>query len=123
MEVVIKIYLGFFMLIFFLFTAGGMLGAQIEVSNAQDFKNDVISVLENSDFDSNVMSNCIQEAENRNYLLNVQGYDEKGQAIIADNSGGSMPAKIKMAEVQLTFLYRPNPFSDEINCTFRGYTR
>lgn len=123
MEVVIKVYVGLFMLLYFVFTAGGIVNTQMKVAHAQDYKNDVIAVLENSNFHSDVARSCIEEGEKRGYQIEIYEYDKSGRVYELSADTFEMAEEIVMAKVILAFSYSFNPFSTDTKCELWGYTR
>ena len=76
-----------------IFLGISVINASGVVTEAKEFKADVIAEIENSDFNQNVIDACIIQAENVGYRLQITNstYDERGA--------------IKTAEVILFYKY------------------
>lgn len=82
-----------FVLMLNLCLTAGMLSITAKVAEAKEYKAAVVAEVENSNFNPNVITACIEDAKARGYFLEVTTccYEEDG--------------KRQMAEVRLTYDY------------------
>lgn len=82
-----------------------------DILAAKEYKADVISEVENSDFNPEVINTCISQAQEAGYglVINTSTYD-------ADNN-------VQTAEVILTYTYKIPLFGIEDTRTTRGIAR
>lgn len=106
---VIKAYLGIFLMMLLLAAGAGVIAAEVEICRARDFKTDVVTELENSNFHPDVIAACRQQAEDMGYDLQIDTY--------ADGDG------IRQASVTLVYSYRLGPFHTDTEHVLRGIAR
>ena len=88
-----------------------MVNSTLQISLAKEYKADVIAEIENSNFNPNVITSCISQANANGYTLSVQNvqYDE-------DNF-------YTCAEVVLGYKYTMPLFNISADKTTRGIAR
>lgn len=104
MSQIMKAFMGIFIILFMVFSSMGVLGAFLQVERALEFHSSVIDELENSDYADVVLENCLKEAEQYGYELEVTMYEE-------------------CAEVDLGFNIRIPFFGIESGQKIHGYGR
>ncbi len=103
---IVKGMLGIFFLFLVAVTGFGTMMAQAETTAAQNYHTDVITELENSNFNAAVMNACKEQAAANGYTLTIN-------PIEADHA--------QMAEVILTYPYRIGIFELSQEKQIRGY--
>lgn len=108
---VVKMYMGLFFILLQALVGMGVVTAGIETGAAQNYHRDVIDEIECSNFNAEVMSACIQQAENMGYQLSIQPmvYDEEQQ--------------IQTAEVILKYNYAIQVLQMQSTRQVRGFAR
>lgn len=93
MKYIVEIFSVLLMLAWNVFLCIGILDASADVAAAKEYKAAVVSEVENSNFNPNVIAGCVQEAAARGYTLEITTcmYGED--------------ANFQMAEVCLTYDY------------------
>lgn len=71
MKYIIEIFSVLLMLAWNVFLCIGILDASADVAAAKEYKAAVVSEIENSNFNPNVIAGCIQEATDRGYILEI----------------------------------------------------
>jgi len=64
-----KVYLTLFLLFITLFTYIGTITADLDISNARDFKNQVVAQIEDSNLSNQVIEACKTSAQAQGYIL------------------------------------------------------
>lgn len=101
MEQIIKTFLGIVFAMIVMMTGISVINVQTDGTNARDFKNDVISELENSDFNPDIINECFHVATEKGYAMEVTIFNKEGtaqvynQPNVTDTSGAIM-ANIKL---------------------------
>lgn len=123
MSQVVKSFMGMFFILMILLLGAGILSAQVNVANAQDYKADVIAELENSNYSPNVLNGCIRQAVENGYSIKIKTYAPGKTTAsyttpsVVDTSG------VVMAEVKLSYPYRIGFLNSETWHQIRGYAR
>lgn len=91
--------------------AVGIITVSGNVAAAKEYKADVIAEIEDSNFNPDVISSCISQAQAEGYTLTVTACSYDAQS------------NIQTAEVVLTYSYRMPVFGIEQSKTVRGIAR
>ena len=83
MSQVFKTYLTLFLIFLGVFVLIGIITADIDVSNARDYKNYVIDQMENSNLSESVIKDCETNAKTYNYHLETKSIKDDIGKIIA----------------------------------------
>lgn len=111
MKQIIGVFGTLFILMINIFICIAVSNVSSSVAAAKEFKADVISEIENSNFNPNVINACISQAEAAGYELQITScvYDENNN--------------IQTAEVILTYAYHMPLFGISETKTTRGIAR
>lgn len=71
MSQIFKAFLGIFLILLFVITMIGVITADQDISNARDFKNQVVTQIEVSNFSSQVINACKSSATDYGYELDT----------------------------------------------------
>ncbi len=71
MKLVIETFITIFFITAIVFVSTQMLGAQIQVNAAEEFQNNIVKKIEESNFDDGVIASCVLQAEQEGYGLEV----------------------------------------------------
>lgn len=123
MSQVIKAFLGLFFMISLILLGSGILAAQMDVSDALDYKADIIAELENSNFNSDVLNACIRQAQENGYKLEVKTFSEGGASVCYTDPSAVDTKNVVMAEVKLTYPYRIGFLNAVTEHQVRGFAR
>lgn len=123
MSQVFKSFMGVFFILILLLLGVGVISAQIDVSNALDYKSDIVVELENSNYNSNVINGCIQQAAENGYDLQIKTYAAGGASVVYTSPNASDTTDVVMAEVTLTYPYTIGFLNAVTEHTVRGYAR
>lgn len=93
MKYIVEIFSVLLMFAWNVFLCIGILDASADVAAAKEYKAAVVSEVENSNFNPNVIAGCIQAAKDRGYTLEIT------TCIYGED------ANLQMAEVCLTYDY------------------
>ncbi|MCI7321766.1 MAG: hypothetical protein MR508_00415 [Lachnospiraceae bacterium] len=108
MSQIVKAFLGIFLTLFMTASAMGILGAYLEVMNAQDMQACFVDEMENSDYNPGVIKECMALCEKEGYQLTVTLFSEN-QVVTTIHSQAEVPASAAgadMAKVELVFPFR-----------------
>ena len=111
MKHIIGIFGTFIVIMLNIFLCISVINASGAVAEAKEFKSDVIAEIENSNFNSNVIDGCINQAQLEGYKLQIINcvYDEQNS--------------IRTAEVVLTYEYEIPFLGIREERTTRGMAR
>lgn len=123
MSQVFKSFMGVFFILVLLFTGIGIISAQIEVSHALNYKSDIITELENSNYSPEVMNACITQASANGYALEIRTFVDGGGSKVYSLPDVSDTADVVMAEVVLTYPFKMIFLETPIEQKIRGYAR
>lgn len=123
MSQVIKSFMGMFFLLALLLLGVGILSAQTDVSDALDFKSDIIVELENSNYNAEVLNACIQQANENGYSIEIKTYAPGNEVVSYTSPNAADTTGVVMAEVKLTYLYRIGFLNTVTEHQVRGYAR
>ena len=76
MSQIIKAFTGIVMVMFLMLTAGGILGAFLQMTNAQDLHSSMIDEVENSHYAVSVLQECFEIVEQTPYEVEIHLYSE-----------------------------------------------
>ena len=82
MSQIMKAFTGIFMVLVMTAVSMGLLGAFLQVSRARSFHAMVIDELENSDYHSGVLEECLQAANKNNYNMTITLYESEGGYVV-----------------------------------------
>ena len=125
MSQVMKGFLGIFLVLFMAVTGIGILGAFLQVMDAQDFHTQIIDELENSDFAASVLREQLQRAAESGYELKVTLYQNEETSLMYEDPE-MVPdtlSGIELAGVELRFLLQIGFFQMADWHTINGYAR
>lgn len=71
MSVIVKSFLGIFFFALIVFLGIGIVSYQTDISRAQDYKQNMVEELQNSDFSPSVVNACIAEGAKQGYEVRV----------------------------------------------------
>lgn len=125
MSQIMKAFTGIFMVLFLTVTAMGLLGAFLQVSKAQSFHAAVIDELENSNYSTTVLRECLMAAGDNGYHLTVTLYEEEGGYLVCEEDGDIPQEKkrIDMARVDMMFQIKIPFFGMANEQILKGYGR
>lgn len=123
MSQVFKTFMGVFFILMLLMLGMGIISAQIDVSDALDYKSDIIAELENSNYNPSVLNSCIRQAEENGYSLEIKTYVPGGTSVVYTAPDANDTTDVVMAEVVLTYPYTIQFLNSVTNHQVRGYAR
>lgn len=82
MSTIIKVYTAIFLVLMTVFVSIGILSAQVDIQNAQDYHAAVVNEIENSNHSPSVIAACKQEAANNGYTLEIVSYPNTTKVIL-----------------------------------------
>ena len=125
MSQVMKGFLGIFLVLFMAVTGIGILGAFLQVMEAQDFHTQIIDELENSDFSAVVLREQFERAEEAGYELKVVLYRNEETSLEFEDPEGlpDTVSAVELARVELRFLLQNGFFQMADWHTISGYAR
>ncbi|MCR4955421.1 MAG: hypothetical protein K6A30_01895 [Lachnospiraceae bacterium] len=91
----------FVMLLFF--TGMDLLMAHLYAGGAKDYRNQVVSMITQSDYDKDVINECFREARKRGYEMTITLYDEMGNQKEIVDTMDEEEELVEMASVQLRY--------------------
>lgn len=111
MKLVVEAYTTLLILMLNIFICIAVSNASASVAEAKEYKADVVAEIENSNFNPNVIANCIVQAEEAGYELQITN------CIFDDNND------IQTAEIILSYTYQIPLFGISETKTTRGIAR
>ncbi len=123
MSQVLKAFMGMFFLLALLLLGVGILSAQTDVSDALDYKADIIAELENSNYNAEVLNACIRQANENGYSLEITTYAQENRVVSYTAPNAVDTTEVVMAEVKLTYPYRIGFLNALTEHQVRGYAR
>lgn len=123
MSQVFKSFMGVFFILILLLFGMGIISAQMDVSHALDYKSDIVTELENSNYNSDVLNACIRQAADNGYVVQVRTYSTGGASVLYTAPNAADTTGVVMAEVTLTYPYTIGFLNSVTNHTVRGYAR
>ncbi|MDE6904671.1 MAG: hypothetical protein K2P76_07020 [Lachnospiraceae bacterium] len=123
MSQVIKTFTGVFFMLLVLLLGTGILSAQMDASNAINYKADIVAELENSNYSPQVLNGCMEQAIDNGYKISVKTFTKGGavQVYTAPTAGDTRD--VVMAEVVLTYPYRIGFLDSHTQHQVRGFAR
>lgn len=110
MKNIISAFTTLFFYLLCVFGAAALLTASAQTAAAKEYKADVIAEIENSDFNREVIANCISQAQSAGYALAVTpSVNAEGETVSAD--------------VILSYDYKMQVFGIEKTHMTRGIAR
>ena len=117
---VIKSFLGIFFAFLVVITGVTVVTAQMQVSEARSFKDSVVSSIENSDFNAEVLNACFTEAQAQGYRMVVTVYGKDGGSL-EFNSAAVAEGHVEEAGKARVFLtYDVNVFGKKFEKSVQG---
>ena len=127
MSQVMKVYTGLFLMLLIALVSGGILGAYMNVANAQDLHARIITELECADYHSAVVEQCYAMAEQEGCFLEVDCILENGNHVDLRDMGQSgencVGVYVDAALVRLHFPFRIPFLGIEQEHVLSGYAR
>lgn len=71
MKLLIESYISIFIITLSILICSSFITAEMDMNNARDFHASCVALIETTDFDEEIISNCIKEAKDRGYTLDV----------------------------------------------------
>ncbi len=125
MSQIVKSFLGVFILVIMMVSAGGILSAYFQVLSAQNTHARIVNELENSHYNPEVMRACFEEAEKENCKLCIILYPLGGGSQVLENKEmvASDIVGIDEAEVRIEFPYQIAFMNIQQEHVISGYAR
>lgn len=123
MSQVLKAFMGMFFIFMMLLLGIGILSAQVDVSNALDYKSDVVAELENSNYSPSVINSCIQQAVDNGYTIEIKTYTPGNSTVTYTRPNAADTTDVVMAEVTLTYPYTIGFLNEVTDHQVRGFAR
>lgn len=122
MDQIPKVFLGILFILFLVFGGTSIVAAHLSASQAREYKNNMVTEIENSDFNPTVISACVSEANEREYTAKITLYYED-QTVSDISNGISDDKKIYMADITLSYKLKIPFFQIEKEFSTRGIAR
>lgn len=125
MSQIMKTFMGIFLLLFLMASSAGMLGAFLQVLNAQDIHAQIVDEMENGNYCLPILQESFQNAETYGYELEVLLYSENHETYLC-TAKSELPQDTKdmeMAKVTLTFPFEISFFGISQKYHISGYAR
>ncbi len=84
-------------------TGMDLLNVHLEAGKAKDYRNQVVAVVTNSDYDISVIKECFLVAERNNYDLSFKFYRDDGTSLVWDRPESELEEDIVMMHVRLRY--------------------
>ncbi|MBO5372424.1 MAG: hypothetical protein J6A75_06870 [Lachnospiraceae bacterium] len=123
MSQVFKTFMGVFFILILLLTGVGIISAQMDVSAALNYKTDVVTELENSNYNAEVINACITQAKDKGYEIKIRTFVSGGASTVYVSPNVSDTTDVVMAEVVLTYPYKMFFLETALKREVRGYAR
>lgn len=124
MSQVIKSFMGLFLILFLMSACIGILSAFMIVVEAQDMHAQLVDEMENSNFNSMVIKQCFEKANECGYSLSVTCYHD-AKAVVYTNINDlpdELP-KVSLAKLELSFPFSIPFFGIHNEHTLCAYAR
>lgn len=125
MSQIMKAFTGIFIVLFMTASSMGILGAFLQVSKAQEYHAAMIDELENSDYSTNVLMECLHAAKENGYKVEITLYEKNGGCVMYSESE-DVPKEIQqidMAKVDMKFMITIPFFGVKNEQKISGYGR
>lgn len=117
---VIKSFLGIFFAFMVAATGITVITMQMQVSEARSFKDSVVSSIEDSDFNAEVLNSCFTGAAEKDYDMEITVYGENGGSL-AFSSASVAESHVAEAGCARVFLtYDVNVFGKKFEKSVQG---
>lgn len=117
---VIKSFLGIFFA-FLVVTAGiTVITMQMQVSEARSFKDSVVSSVENSDFNAEVLNSCFTEAEKQDYRMEITVYGKDGGSLSFSSASVAEGHVEEAGKARVFLTYDVNVFGKKFERSVQG---
>lgn len=125
MSQIVKSFLGVFIIVIMMVSAGGILSAYFQVLSAQNTHARIVNELENSHYNPEVMRACFEEADKVNCKLRIILYPLEGESQLIDQKEmvASEISGIDEAEVCIEFPYQIAFLQIQQEHVISGYAR
>lgn len=123
MSQIVKVFTGILFLMLLTMLGSGIIGTQLESSNARAYRQSVAAEIENSNFCKEVMMACISQAARDGYELTLYVYQTGEECIQMneENEAQIEVADIEMVEVLLNYDYSIPFLNYKTRHCIRGY--
>lgn len=130
MSQIVKGFLGIFFIVLLAVSGLSISVSMLNASNAKTFKANMITEIENSNFNYDVINDCVSQGEELGYEIQLKIFTEDietgerktesitGSSVSSENTKGAY-----MTEVLVTYVNRMNIFGIEDTHQLRGYAR
>lgn len=122
MSVFQKSFIGIFFILLSVFVSISIISANMDADHAKAFKENVVTQIEDSDFNARVINACITEAEN-SVCLSVTVYREDGTKETYTDATAADTSDACMAEIILNYTYKIAFLNVETDHEARGFAR
>lgn len=125
MSQIMKTFMGIFLLLFLMASSAGMLGAFLQVLNAQDMHAMIVDELENGNYCVPVLKESFEKTQKYGYDLEIILYRENHETYVCTQKE-ELPQNSKdmeMAKVTLGFAFEIPFFGIVQNYNVSGYAR
>lgn len=130
MSQIIKGFLGIFFIVLLVVSGLSISVSMLNAANAKTFKANMITEIENSNFNYEVINECLGQGEEQGYEIEMTIYTEdietgeRNTENITDGSVNSADTKgAYMVEVLVTYINKMNIFGIQDTHQLRGYAR
>lgn len=123
MSVFQKSFIGIFFILLSVFVSISIISANMDADHAKAFKENVVTQIEDSDFNARVINACITEAEKQQYALSVTVYREDGTKETYTDATAADTSDACMAEIILNYTYKIAFLNVETDHEARGFAR
>lgn len=125
MSQIMKAFTGVFIVMFMMVSATAVLGAFLQILQAQNMHAAIISEMENSDYTRTVLLDAFDTAEANGYGLKVRLYQEYGESVMCTGAE-EIPvdvSEVVMAQVTLSYPVQMSFFQLSEVQEIIGYAR
>lgn len=123
MSVFQKSFIGIFFILLSVFVSISIISADMDADHAKAFKENVVTQIEDSDFNAQVINACITEAAKQQYAMTVTVYREDGTKATYTDATAADTSDVCMAEIILKYKYRIAFLNIKTDHEARGFAR
>lgn len=124
MAQIVKVWLGIFLTFLFVAAVTGCISAGMDINRAKDYKADVITNLENSNYNADVINACIATAIEHDYELEIVTYDRNGNInTYAAGAPAGKTDEVYTANVIMKYKYSIDFMNVNSEKTLRGIAK
>ena len=124
MSAIVKSFMGIFFFALIVFLGIGIVSYQTDVSRAQDYKQNVVEELQNSDFSPSVVNACIAEGVKQGYGVSVDVSCSDGSRKTYTKEAPAVDTSdVSAAYITVVYKCRLPFLGVETSNTLRGFAR